>query len=186
MPELREPKWGMIQVYTGGGKGKTTAALGLAMRAAAAGKKVVWIAFDKGGESHYSERALIRERVPEIELQVTGLDRIDPETGEFRFGVTPADVEEGKRAISLVKRAIESQACDLLVLDEANISTKLGILDEAEVLEALRAKPVAMEVVLTGRDAPESFQALADLVTEMRPLKHYYQQGIAAREGLDF
>jgi len=186
MPELREPCWGMTQVYTGGGKGKTTAALGLAVRAAAAGKKVAWVAFDMGGEAHYSERSLIRERIPEIDLHVTGLDRIDPATGEFRFGVTPEDIEEGSRALAIVRRLMAEAACDLLVLDEANISTRLGILNEKEVLDALRVKPAAIEMVLTGRDAPDSFLDLADLVTEMRPIKHYHQQGIAAREGLDF
>lgn len=176
----------MIQVYTGGGKGKTTAALGLAMRAAAAGRKVAWVAFDKGGEGHYSERSLIRERIPEIELQTTGLDRIDQETGEFRFGVTPEDAEEGKRALGIVRDIMEEQTCDLLVLDEINPSTRLSIVPEEEVLDVLRGKPASLELILTGRDAPESFLELADLVTEMRPIKHYYQQGIAAREGLDF
>jgi cob(I)alamin adenosyltransferase len=186
MSELREPRWGMIHVYTGGGKGKTTAALGLAIRAAAVGKRVAWVAFDKGGEDHYSERSLIRERIPEIELHVTGLDRIDPASGKFRFGVTPEDVKEGDRGLNIVRRLMAEGTWDLLVLDEANISTRLGILDENEVLDTIRNKPATMELVLTGRDAPDSFLKLADLVTEMRPAKHYYQQGIAARKGLDF
>lgn len=186
MAEIRPKTWGLIQVYTGNGKGKTTAALGLAMRAAAAGKKVAWVAFDKGGETHYSERKIIRERIPEIDFFATGLDRIDPDTGRFRFGVTPEDVEEGKRALGIVSGILATGTHDLLVLDEVNTSTRLGMLEAEAVLALLNAKPASLEVVLTGRDAPEPFCAAADLVTEMRPIKHYYQQGIAAREGLDF
>lgn len=183
---LREPRWGMIQVYTGDGKGKTTAALGLAMRAAAIGKKVAWIAFDKGGDSHYSERKLIQERIPEITFEATGLDRIDPVTGMFRFGVLPEDAEEGRRALNLAKNVLTEGGCDLLILDEVNISTRLGIVDEKCVLSLLDAKQPHIEVVLTGREAPESFLERADLVTEMNHRKHYYNQGVAAREGLDY
>jgi cob(I)alamin adenosyltransferase len=183
---LREPRWGMVQVYTGDGKGKTTAALGLAVRAAAIGKRVAWIAFDKGGDSHYSERQLIQERIPEICFEATGLDRIDPDTKNFRFGVLPDDVGEGNRALRLAEKFMADDACDLLVLDEVNISAKLGIVSEQEVVDLLEAKPPHLEIVLTGRDAPASFLERADLVTEMTHRKHYYQQGVAAREGLDY
>lgn len=183
---LRKPRWGMIQIYTGDGKGKTTAALGLALRAAGAGKRVAWVAFDKGGESHYAERRILRERFPEIRFEATGLDRIDPISGEFRFGVSDSDRTEGERALEIIRGLMENGVFDLLVLDEANISARLGIVEESRLLALLGSKPAELEVVLTGREAPDSFRAIADLITEMRPLKHYYQQGIAAREGLDY
>lgn len=186
MTEIRPKKWGLIQVYTGNGKGKTTAALGLAIRAIGAGKRVAWIAFDKGGESHYSERKIIRERLPEIELSITGLDRIDAVTGKFRMGVTEEDREEGKRGLELLKRALSEGGAELVILDEINSSTSLGILDENEVLEILDSKPETVELVMTGRDAPQAFRDKADLVTEMTLIKHYYYSGIGAREGLDF
>ncbi|MBI5654624.1 cob(I)yrinic acid a,c-diamide adenosyltransferase [Candidatus Uhrbacteria bacterium] len=186
MAETRPKKWGLTQVYTGNGKGKTTAALGLAVRAVGAGKRVVWIAFDKGGESHYSERNTIRERFPEIRLDVTGLDRIDAVTGKFRMGVTDEDREEGRRGLELMKQAFSDEKADLVVLDEINSSTSLGILDEKEVLGILETKPETIELVMTGRDAPQAFRDLADLVTEMTLVKHYYYSGVGAREGLDF
>ncbi len=178
--------WGLIQLFTGDGKGKTTAALGTALRAAALGKRVAWIAFDKGGEEHYSERQLIRERIPEIEFFVTGLDRIHPKTKAFRFGVTDEDREEGKRGLGILQDLLLKQKHDLIVLDEMNSSTCLGILDEQEVLVLLDQRPKNVELILTGRNAPESFKQKADLVTEMRLVKHYFYHGVKAREGLDY
>ncbi len=186
MAEIRPKTWGLIQVYTGNGKGKTTAALGLAVRAIGAGKRVVWIAFDKGGETHYSEREIIRERLAGIDLHVTGLDRIDPHTGKFRMGVTPEDKEEGMRGLDLARKAFAEMKADLIILDEINSSTSLGILDEQTVLDVIGTKPTDIELVLTGREAPQSFRDLADLVTEMTLVKHYYYKNIGAREGLDY
>ncbi|MFA5185399.1 MAG: cob(I)yrinic acid a,c-diamide adenosyltransferase [Patescibacteria group bacterium] len=186
MAEIRPKTWGLIQVYTGNGKGKTTAALGLAVRAIGAGKRVVWIAFDKGGETHYSEREIIRDRLAGIELHVTGLDRIDAQTGKFRMGVTPEDKEEGMRGLDLARKAFAETKADLIILDEINSSTSLGILDEPTVLDMIRMKPPDIELILTGRDAPQSFRDLADLVTEMTLVKHYYYNNIGAREGLDY
>lgn len=177
--------FGLIQLFTGDGKGKTTAALGTALRAAAKGKRVAWVAFDKGGETHYSERQLIRERLPEFSFHATGLDRIDPVTNKFRFGVTDEDRREGERGLQLV-RDLLAQDYDLVVLDEINSSTDLGIVDAADVLAILVKKPETTELILTGRNAPEAFTARADLVTEMKLVKHYFYHGVKAREGLDY
>lgn len=175
----------MVQIYTGDGKGKTTAALGLAIRAVGAGKKVAWVAFDKGGE-HYAERKVLNERFPEIEFYATGLDRMDMKTGTFRFGVTEDDKREGERGLEIVRDLFAKNGFDLIVLDEINISTRLGIIKESDVLAFLEQKPEAMELVLTGRDAPQTFIDLADLVTEMKMNKHYIQKGIKARPGFDY
>ena len=119
----------MIQVYTGDGKGKTTAALGLLLRAVGAGKKVALVQFDKGGD-HYSERKILKERFPEVDLYATGLERIDSKTGSFRMGVTEDDKREGERGMKIVKQLFSQRAHDVFILDEINGSVHLGILDE--------------------------------------------------------
>lgn len=180
------PIWGLLQVFTGNGKGKTTASIGTAIRAAAKGKRVAIVYFDKGGEAHYSERDLIRQRIPEIELFPTGLDRIDPITNKFRFGVTPEDEAEGLRGLEIVKKLFQEQKHALIILDEINSSTELGIIKEAEVLTLLDQRPKGIELILTGRNAPVSFKERADLVTEMALEKHYFYNGVMAREGIDY
>lgn len=180
---MEKEKWGLIQVYTGKGKGKTTAALGTALRAFAKGKKVAFVYFDKGGE-HYSERSIL-DRLG-IEYHVTGLDRIDPVTGRFRFGVTAEDKSEAERALEITSKIIESGKCDLLVMDEVNVTVSLGALDAGDVLELLKKKPKNLEIIMTGRDCPQEFIDMADLVTEMTLVKHYFYKGVRAREGLDY
>lgn len=175
----------MIQVYTGHGKGKTTAALGVALRAASIGKRVAIVAFDKGGD-HYSERAIIASRLTDIDVFATGCDRIDPVTGAFRFGVTDTDRKEGERGLAVAGTLFDDARHDLVILDEINVSTALGIVDEAAVLSLLDRKPPKTELILTGRDAPSSFIARADLVTDMTPTSHYFYRGEIARKGIDY
>lgn len=176
---------GLIQLFTGNGKGKTTAALGTAMRAAAQSWKVAIVSFDKGGE-HYSERGLIRQRFPEIDLYPTGLDRIDPATNKFRFGVTDEDKQEAERGLGIVRDLFSKNEHQLIVLDEINTATGLGMLNEEGVLSVLATKPDTMELILTGRNCPESFKELADLVSDVNLVKHYFYHGVPAREGLDY
>ncbi len=175
--------WGKVQLYTGKGKGKTTAALGTALRAHANGKKVAFVYFDKGG-THYSEAKILDDLG--IEYYRTGLDRINPETGQFRFGVTEEDKAEGKRGLDKVRELMERGDLDVLVCDEINISASLGIISEEDVLELLKLKKPKLELILTGRDAPASLEEAADLVTEMALKKHYFYKGDPAREGLDY
>lgn len=177
----------MLQIYTGNGKGKTTAALGLAIRAVGAGKRVGIIYFDKGGEAHYNERKILSERFPqEITFVATGLDRVDPVTHKFRLGVINEDVEEAKRGLQTAREWIASDKFDLIILDEINSTTALGMLKVDDVLEIVRARPKELELVLTGRDAPEAFKELADLVTDMQLVKHYFYDSIPARAGFDY
>lgn len=175
--------WGKIQLYTGKGKGKTTAGLGTGLRAHAQGKKVAYIYFDKGG-SHYSEQAILDQLG--IEYYRYGLDRIDPNTGKFRFGVTPEDKAEGEAGLAKARELMQNPDLDVLVLDEINISANLGIIEEADVLKLMGEKPAKLELIMTGRDAPEAFEEQADLVTEMTLKKHYFYEGAPAREGLDY
>ena len=177
---------GLIQVFTGNGKGKTTSALGTVIRAVAKGMKIAIVYFDKGGE-HYSEREVLTERFKgEIDFWATGLDRIDPATNRFRFGVTPEDKAEAERGLGIVKGLLAKNAHQLVVLDEINTTVSLGMLGEQAVLDVLKSKPEKMELILTGRDCPQSFKDLADLVTEMTLVKPYFYHGVPAREGLDY
>ncbi|MFH1077690.1 MAG: cob(I)yrinic acid a,c-diamide adenosyltransferase [Patescibacteria group bacterium] len=182
---IRQGSLGMVQVYTGNGKGKTTAALGTALRAVAVGHRVAIVAFDKGG-GNYSERSIIADRLPEVDVFPTGLDRIDPATGRFRFGVTPEDRTEGERGLHIVEGLFTTPRHDLIIPDEVNIATSLGILQENAVLDVLRKRPAGIELILTGREAPQSFLALADLVSEIHPVAHYFRHGTIARKGIDY
>lgn len=185
--------FGLIQVFTGNGKGKTTAAIGEVVRAVGAGKRAAVIFFDKGGE-HYMERAVLDRLAVEdherghgrVEWFAYGRDRIDPVTGRFDFSVTDEDRILGREGLARATDFVRSDTIDLLVLDEVNSSTDLGFLSEQDVLSLIDQKPDHLELVLTGRNAPQSFIDRAHLVTEMRLRKHYFYSGVKAREGLDF
>ncbi len=182
----RTPKSvGLIQIYTGNGKGKTTAALGLALRAVSEGMRVTIVHFDKGG-NHYAERKIIAERFPEITLHASGLDRIDPVTNRFRFGVTPEDKAEAERGLQIVREIFMKGEYELVIMDEINSTVNLGMLDESTALEVIKSKPPHIELVLTGRNAPASFIELADLVSDVSLVKHYFYHGVPARYGLDY
>ena len=166
-----------VQVYTGDGKGKTTAALGLALRAAGAGLKVYIAQFAKGIEySELKSLALLRES---IEIHQYGLrcfitDRPSPE-----------DVEAARRGLEEVREAIRSKRFDLIILDEANIATWFGLITVDELLDVIELAGQRSEVVITGRKADPKIMEWADLVTEMREIKHYYSQGVQARIGIE-
>lgn len=173
--------FGLIQVYTGEGKGKTTAALGQAMRAAGAGKKVGLVFFDKGG-AHYSERQMLDKLG--IEFMAFGRDRIDA-SGRFDFSITDIDRQEGEKGLQAVEQMFE-QGFDLIILDEINSSTDLKIVDVEVVLALLNKKPDQTEIILTGRNVPPEFLDRVHLVTTMTLEKHYFYSGVRAREGLDY
>lgn len=185
-PTKSEQKRGKIQVYTGSGKGKTTAALGLAIRSLGRGKKVAIVYFDKGGD-HYGERKILDKLVSEnFKYYVTGRDRFNPQSETFRFGIEPSDKEEALRGLKIVENLFKEGNLDLLILDEINPAMALGILDLELSLKVLDTKPADLELVLTGRDADPKIIERADLVTEMKLVKHYYYQGEKAREGIEY
>jgi cob(I)alamin adenosyltransferase len=186
---VAEPRY--LHVYYGGGKGKTTAAIGLAVRAAGAGKRVLFLQFDKGFDpdrgEHYAERKVLR-RIPEITLFPTGRERIRAD-GTFRFGVEPADLAESARGLAEAKRAVASRDFDLVILDETLGALAYGLLDEPQVLSILEAWEAAgrpCELILTGHKLPESVKSHADLVTHVQKVKHYFDKGVPAREGIEF
>jgi len=169
---------GLVQVYTGDGKGKTTSALGLALRAVGRGFKVLMIQFLKGEES--GERIAALRLAPEFTIRYfgrCGLIRKDQPN--------PQDVAEARAALALAQQSISSGEYDLVILDEINVALYFKLLTVAEVLDLIKSRPAHVEVVLTGRYAPPEIIAAADLVTEMKNLKHYYHRGILAREGIE-
>ena len=175
--------WGYIHVITGSGKGKTTAALGTAIRAFGRGKKVVIIYFDKGGFD-YGERRVLDQLG--LEYHVSGLDRIDKKTGKFRFGVLPEDIAEAERGFAIVKRLSAGGQHDLMILDEINTTISLGMLKVENVMDWLDHKPENLEVILTGRHAPAELVAKADVVSDIQAVKHYFEKGVRARRGVEY
>jgi len=173
---------GKIQIYTGDGKGKTTASLGLAIRAAGDGLKVGIIYFDKGGD-YYNEREILDKLKPYIEYQAFGLPRMTG--GRFRFDNLPEDIEQAKEAIKQAEIWMK-QKFDLLILDEINTTVKTELLEEQDILELIEKKPKNLELILTGRYCPKNVMDKADLITEMKPIKHYADQGLEAREGIEY
>ncbi len=168
---------GFIQVYTGNGKGKTTAALGLAMRASGKGLRVEIVQFMKA-DPDYGELATVG-LLPGVRLQQFGRpDHVEPHHPR------PEDCDAARQALAAAAAAMHGNA-DLIILDEVLPAVAWGLLPEAAVLELLARKPATTEMVLTGRYAPEGIVARADLVTEMVERKHYYQEGILAREGIE-
>ncbi len=174
---------GLIHIYTGAGKGKTTVALGLALRAQGAKFKVAIVYFDKGGKV-YSEKAALEKLG--IDYFSTGVERFDPKTGKFRFGVTEEDVAEAKRGLKIAEEILKGGKYDLVILDEINTVTAQKMLRVEDVLKLLEQKPQNVELVLTGRGAPQEILDKADLITEMYEVKHYYREGVKARKGIDY
>lgn len=175
--------FGLVQVFTGNGKGKTTAALGEAVRAVGAGKKVGIVYFDKGGNTHYFERLMLPKLG--IDFVATGRDRIDPVTNRFDFSIQQIDRDEASRGLVEARRMFR-EGYDMIVLDELSSTTDLGMVALDEALALIAEKPDATELVITGRNAPQAFLDAAHLVTEMALKKHYFYSGVKAREGLDY
>ncbi len=180
---------GQIQVYTGDGKGKTTAAIGLCVRAAGAGKKVAFIQFDKGhaGDDFYSERNSLK-KISQIDVIPTGMIRMMP-NGQFRFTNSPQDFEEATKGLQLANDAIKDSKYDLIVCDEILSCLLTKLLKEDQVLELLDVFEAAgrkCDLVLTGRSLPDTIKDRADLITEMKLIKHYFTKGIPARRGIEY
>lgn len=178
MPQER----GLVIVYTGKGKGKTTAALGIVLRAVGHGMKVGMIQFIKG-EWYYGELASSKRLEPEFELIAAGkgfVGIIDDDHPREDHHIA------AKTALDIAREKLASGAYDVVILDEINYAVKLGLLTENDVMELVRIKPQRTTLVLTGNYAPEALVEAADLVTEMKEVKHPYQQGIKAKKGIDF
>lgn len=170
---------GLVQVYTGDGKGKTTAAFGQAMRAAGNGLKVFVVQFLKGRKSGELESA---ERLSgRIEVVQCGRDAC-----LLNSEPTEEDLSMAHNGLELARRATMDGGYDMVVLDEVNVAVELGLLTVEEVLPLIDGRPGGVELVLTGRYAPDEFCRRADLVTEMRKVKHHYDAGIGGRRGIEY
>ena len=172
-------KQGLIQIYTGDGKGKTTCALGLALRAVGQGFKVFMVQFLKTADTGEVQAA--QRLAPDFAIESFGtpgfprLREPDPET-----------LTAARKAFDRARQVILAGKHDLVILDEVNLSLAYGLVPITEMLEVLRQRPSHVEVVLTGRNAPAELVDLADLVTEMRPVKHYFEAGVKARRGIEW
>ncbi len=176
--------YGLVQLIHGNGKGKTTSALGQAIRCAGSGRRVKIIFFDKGGYSHYSERKTLNI-IEDIDYEFFGRDRIDA-SGKFDFSITQEDRSEASRGLQTAKLALASDNFDLVILDEINSTVALRMLDVPDVIDAIKLRKLGVEVILTGRNPVAELLEIADLISEVKMTKHYYYSGVKAREGLDY
>lgn len=170
---------GFIQVYTGNGKGKTTAALGVALRAVGHGLKVLVIQFMKGNID-YGELESAKKLSPFLTIKQMGretfVSKTDPE---------PMDIKLAQEGFSLAKKAVKERKYDIVILDEINVAVDYGLIPLSDLLYLLDSKPETVELILTGRNARPEILERADLVTEMMERKHYYEKGVVARKGIE-
>lgn len=168
---------GYIQIYTGNGKGKTTASLGLALRASCDGERVFMLQFLKGQD--YAELKA-PEYLPNFTMKQFGLPH-------FVFGnPSEKDKELAREGLAQAEEVMTSGDYDLVILDELNNAVTMDLIDEEDVLALMDKKPDQVELVITGRYAPKSMIEKADLVTEMKEIKHYFHEGVPARKGIEY
>jgi len=170
---------GLVQVYTGNGKGKTSAAFGSALRAVGRGLKVYVIQFIKGGFD-YGELH-IAERLPNLKWAAFGRGKFITETPPSQ-----EDVQLAREAFDLAKKVVESGEYDMVILDEINVVLNLKMISIDEVVKLVKDKPKHVELILTGRYAPARIIEAADLVTEMKEVKHPFARGVPPRKGIEF
>ncbi len=169
---------GYIQIYTGNGKGKTTAALGLVLRAVGAGKKAFIAQFAKG--QIYSEIEAINYFLPTVTVKQYGLDCF------IVNSPTKDDIDIARKGLTEVAEIIQLHKYDVIVLDEANIALYYNLFTVEELIKVIESKPDETEIIITGRYAPPKLLEIADLVTEMQEIRHYYKKGVEARKGIEF
>ena len=169
---------GYIHVYTGNGKGKTTAAFGMALRAVGAGLKVFIGQFVKG--KTYNENVAIARHLKNVTVKQYGLGCFIVNTP------TEDDIKAARKGLDEMRKIIQKGKYNMVIMDEVNIALYYKLIDIEDLLEIIKNKPEHVELVLTGRYAPQELIDKADLVTEMKEIKHYYRKGIEARKGIEY
>ena len=177
-----ETNRGLVLIYTGKGKGKTTAALGIVLRAVGHGLKVLMIQFIKG-EWYYGELSSSKRLNPEFEMIAAGKGFIGILDDDHDFR---EHKKSAKDALILAKEKISSKKYDIIILDEINYAINLKLVSTEEVIELINMRPKNTSIVLTGNYAPIEIIKVADLVTEMKEIKHPFQHGIKAKRGIDY
>ncbi len=179
-PSSPEPlRRGLVQIFTGDGKGKTSAAIGAVIRALGHGLRV-YIVFFMKGDYPYGERNILSQ-LPSVTVDSFGSEGfVDP------ANVKPEDREQAKKALAAARKAMLEGNYDLVVLDEVNVAVAFKLVEVDEVLKLIDDKPEGVELILTGRRADSKLVQSADLVTEMLKIKHPYDEGVAARGGIEY
>ncbi|MBW2973050.1 cob(I)yrinic acid a,c-diamide adenosyltransferase [Candidatus Woesearchaeota archaeon] len=191
---------GLVQVYTGNGKGKTSASLGLSLRAIGQGFSTYVIQFMKSGDS--GELFSVKKYIPNFKIAQFGKDalldkqmkmfefdgkgKLEGTDGRFLFLPDTAEKEPARRALEHASNVINSGKYDLIVLDEINCALDKGLIEVDAVLKLLNEKPENVEIILTGRNAPAEIVEKADYVSEIKEIKHPWSQGIGARRGIEY
>lgn len=170
---------GIVMVITGNGKGKTTAAMGQALRALGHGFKVLVIQFMKGKK--YGEVLCAEKLLPNLKIIPCGLDSF-----VMKDNPAPVDIELARQGLKLAKEAIASGEYQMIILDEINVALDFKLIPLEEVLDLIRNKPDKIDLVLTGRYAPQEIIDLADTVSEVKEIKHHYEKGVKERAGIEF
>ncbi len=169
----------MIQVYTGNGKGKTTAAIGQAIRAIGNNFKVLMIQFMKGDKT-YGE-IIAAKNIPNFEIKQFGLS-----TFVKKSEPSPTDIKLAQEGLAFARKALQDNTYQMIILDEINVAIDYGLIKLSEVVEIVKNCPKSVELILTGRYAPKELIDLADLVSEIKEIKHPYTKGYVSREGIDY
>ncbi len=172
-------KKGLIQIYTGNGKGKTTAALGLALRAVGHRMKVLMIQFMKGNV-RYGELKSAKKLAPYLTIKQVGR-----ETFISKSSPDPKDLQMAREGFGMAKKAIQDKEYDIVILDEINLAIDYGLIPLEDLLQLMDSKPETVELILTGRNVKSEILKRADLITDMVDRKHYYDKGVPAREGIE-
>lgn len=179
MAGMGAPAKRLVEIFTGNGKGKTSAASGMVLRAVGHGLKVHIIYFMKGNYPYGEQKAL--SRFPEVTVS-----RFGRRGFVDMFNVKPQEKEQARLALTAAREAMISGKYDMVVLDEVNVAVAWGLVDLEAVIELVREKPKKVELILTGRYADPKLIEMADLVTDMAEVKHPYHEGVLARKGFDY
>lgn len=180
MGENAAKRKGMVQVYTGNGKGKTTAAIGLALRAIGHGYKIFMLQFMKGSKN-YGEIIASEKYLPNFTIVQTGLETFVDKENPSRD-----DVRLALDGLEIAKKVVSENRYDIVILDEINVALDFKLIPLNEVAELVKNKPQEMEIILTGRYAPKEIIDLGDVVSEIQLVNHPYYHGVSAREGIEY